>query len=568
VSAAKERLDLLLAGDDGKPTLEEGLRGDSLEKAPRQKMPGHNLRLHGGDASFLPTQRWGIIAPEGRVGDRMLEAIQPLQKLREAEQGAPATIFRVPSEMRAKDAKAWKDSFYVGMEEEEQPYYLMLLGDMHHTALELQHALSNDALVGRVHFADEGGEVDLARYAAYADKVVRYARYATAEPAADLLYYVAPDGSAATNLGRSKLIDPSFEKSTEALAGGKSKAASVRNLEADTVSELLEGTGGARPSVLLSVSHGLGAPRRGWKSEEEQWRRQGAMMIGPGEVLDAERLHDQSFLPGGMWFFTACFGMGTPRESAYHPWLSELRKADAFSGDVNAVLANLPKPNERGFLAALPQAALANPLGPLAVIGHIDLAWTYAFTGGANRSESKEARIRILLNMLLRGSRVGVALNKLMDDYREANQALTASYDTQERARIEGRPSPIAPAELAHQWMLRNDLRGYVVLGDPAAQLPLQQFARQAAVTREPTPPEVRSDATTVSAPEPALEPVTATLTVAGSSDALERERVVLETLCGDEAPKRIAERAGIPLSTLWMWVEAYRAGGRARLEE
>jgi hypothetical protein len=552
MSAAKERLDLLLAGDDGKPTLEEGLQGDSVERAPRQKMPGHNLRLHGGDASDLPAQRWGILAPEGRVGDRMLEAIQPLQRLREAEQGAPATIFRVPSEMRARDAKAWKDSVYAGLEEEEQPYYLMLLGDMHHTALELQHVLSNDALVGRVHFADESGEVDLARYAAYADKVLRYARYATPEPAADLLYYAAPDGSAATNLGKRKLIEPSFERSTEALAGGKSTAASVRNLEAETVSELLESAGGARPSVLLSVSHGLGAPRRGWKSEEEQWRRQGAMMIGPGEVLDAERLHDQPFLPGGMWFFTACFGVGTPRESAYHPWLSELRKVDAFRGDVEAVLANLPGPNERGFLAALPQAALANPAGPLAVIGHIDLAWTYAFTGGANRSESKEARIRILLNMLLRGSRVGVALNKLMDDYREANQALTASYDTQERARIEGRPSPIAPAELAHQWMLRNDLRGYVVLGDPAAQLPLQQFARQAAVIREPEPPEVRTDVGSVPVPIPAVD----------------KEQVVLETLCGEEAPKVIAARAGIPLSTLWMWVEAYRAGGRSRLGE
>ena len=48
---------------------------------------------------------------------------------------------------------------------------------------------------------------------------------------------------------------------------------------------------------------------------------------------------------------------------------------------------------------------------------------------------------------------------------------LIDSYQASEDARALGQRDPTDPVELSHRWMLRNDLRGYVLLGDPAARL-------------------------------------------------------------------------------------------------
>ncbi|APR88385.1 hypothetical protein A7982_13734 [Minicystis rosea] len=556
MSDARDRLDLFLAdADERRPVLEEGLPGNAAEQGPRPRKTRdvNHWRRTDADRNDLGLQKWALVAPEGREGDRMIEAVEPLVALREGEQGAPARVYRVPPEMDAKQSAEWKRDVYWSEEvaEDERPLYLMMLGDLHHASVGLQHALANDALTGRIHFTNEMGETDLAGYAAYAEKVVRYAQGGTLETAADLLFHVAPDGTPATLTGKARLVDPCLDASAEAHAAGKLPAASVRAISAETVDALLAEGGGARPSVLLTVSHGLGAPRRGWRSEEEQWRRQGALLVDRGEILDAERLSGQPFLPGGMWFFLACFGAGTPSASAYHTWLSQLAEEEQFGGSLKAVLHSLPAPGQRPFVAALPQAALANAAGPLAVIGHVDLAWTYGFSGTRDLSESKKSRIYRSLEVLVRGSRAGIALEALMEMYRGANDDLSQSYQAEADARTQGRPDPTDRAARAHLWMLRNDLRGYVLLGDPAARLPLRQLALQAKVFR-PRAPEVGQ------VPMEALSVATPAATA--------QEAAVLAMLRGDEAPRGIAERAGVSLETLWAWVDVYRAGGRARL--
>ena len=117
-------------------------------------------------------------------------------------------------------------------------------------------------------------------------------------------------------------------------------------------------------------------------------------------LYELNGLRGQPFLPGGMWFYLACFGAGTPASSAYHPWLSRLSDEGAYGGSLGAVLRALPAPGERPFVAALPQAALASPRGPLAVIGHLDLAWTYGFSGTKRLTESRKSRILLPLEKL------------------------------------------------------------------------------------------------------------------------------------------------------------------------
>ncbi len=572
------RLNLLLAdADERSPVLGEGLPAEASHHAPKPAKTGarHDSflrRRKDADPNDLRLQRWALVAPEGREGDRMLEAIEPLRRLREDEQGAPVTVHRVRGDMSPREHRAWREDVYSAEDipEEERAHYLLCLGDLRHVPLDLQQTLASVALVGRVHFGDAAGEIDPTRYEAYAKKVVRHAREGTPERAADLLFHVAADGTRATAEADARLVTPGFEAAQDSHSRSKLPAASVRRLEAETASALLSEGASGRPAVLLSVSHGVGAPRGGWRSGERMWREQGALVIGEGDVLDAERLSGQTFLPGGLWFCLACFGAGTPRDSAYEKWLRLLAEEQSYRGKVESVRASLPSPEQHPFVAALPQAALASPGGPLAVIGHVDLAWTYGFSSATNPSDSKKSRVLSTLEIMVRGGRAGVALDRLVDVYREVNDSLMSTYEEEEAARREGKPDSVDRRERGHLWMTRNDLRGYVLLGDPAVRLPL---AGHAVADRTSAPVEIRSrdPGPPLRAPDPPFSP--------DPSDALDAPRPSAEVpvedkvaavhalLRGAETPLAIAARAGVSLDELWAWFDAYRAAGREALD-
>src|SRR4051812_26935234 len=67
-------IDLLLAhADDSLPTLEKGLSRDTATAAVRAGMEkAEGFRDEGADPNHLPAQRWGIVAPKGEEGDRLL----------------------------------------------------------------------------------------------------------------------------------------------------------------------------------------------------------------------------------------------------------------------------------------------------------------------------------------------------------------------------------------------------------------------------------------------------------------------------------------------------------------
>jgi hypothetical protein len=481
--AADERLHLLLAdAQEHQPVLRSGLELRASLDVPKPRLLPRRTEALTLDApsrnpNELPAQRWGVIAPEGKEGDEMLLALEPLIQHRERQQGACAQRYRVPPGLDAEAAVQWRNSVYRSEDvpKEERPRYLLVLGDLHQVSLELQQVLVHGAYVGRLHFAGPRGETDLAGYAAYARKVLasEHAQDTAALPEA--LFYTALDGSAATESAHRLLVQPCLRAMDDKW---KRKHPDMRIQHVphtpDEANGLLSAVGQARAGVMLTVSHGLGAPPWGWPSVERQWAMQGALSLGPAQLLSGEMLRTTPFLPEGIWFCLACFGAATPMDSAFHAWLDRLAQAGVFPGSPDAVLRCLPKPGERPFLAALPQAVLANPRGPLAVIGHGDLAWAVSYTDPDNPNRGRVSRFLELLETLAEGSRVGVALDVLMGYYREVNDSVMAQYQLREDAAVRRKPDPINPARLGWQWMLRNDLRGYLLLGDPAVRLPLK----------------------------------------------------------------------------------------------
>lgn len=457
-------LELLLAhANDGRPVLEGGLPDEALRDVPISPLESpERLWSQHGHLDELSKQRWGIVAPRGTEGDKLLELIKPLREVREADQGgAKARVYRVDPGMDGPSSMAWKQQVFrdEDVDEKERPRYVLVLGDLHQVSLELQQALSTDAYVGRLAFGSSG------QYAAYVSKVLRWERASAHSTRPRMLFYTAQDGSDATRLGHEELIEPCLDACRKHLP--EAKSFHVVDAGHAPGKQLLERAAESEPSVLLSLSHGLGCPKGGWKSLTEQLDLQGALQL-PGRRLSGADLASGAFLPGGMWFCFACFSAGTPARSTYAPWLRELSKTSPRAAKVLAALQGWE--GERSFIAALPQAVLANPDGPLAVIGHVDLAWSSSFSNQGRRAPS---RFFGVLQALAEGHRVGNALTSLLSSFNDLNMALTARDAHAAREHEAGRKVIASPAAHASLFLQRQDLMGFVLLGDPAVRLPI-----------------------------------------------------------------------------------------------
>jgi hypothetical protein len=548
--------DLLLThADDRRPVLDEALPIDAVSHQPRPEelLSGKDLIDPGLDPNSLPEQRWGVVAPEGPSGDRLLALIEPLRKLREEEQGAPVRVYRVKPGMEGVEAARWKDTVLRNEAEfeTEQPRYLLMLGDFDEVSVELQQVLGSDGFAGRLAFPSDTG------YEAYVDKVLRWSRSPSPARQARALLFTAHDGTPATTVGYRALMAPSLEGLRKLQELGSLSAGSLAELgepSSWSMQELLTQVASPQPSVLFTMSHGLGVPRSGWRSVDEQRARQGAMSLGAEGTLDASSLASTPFLPGGLWFFLACFGGGTPTRSAFYPWLSRLREAGQYPFRLDRLLAALPREGERPFVAALPQAVLANPQGPLAVVAHVDLAWTYSFQDLGRVARNRPSRFLGLLRTLLEGRRAGVGLGSLLRFFTEANTELTTLYDHEESARLAGRASPVDAAERAHLWMLRQDLSGYILLGDPAVRLPLAQ----AEASQSRALPERPSLSYIPDLPL-AQPPAPGTGALPSAQDMAE---AVLVMLSGDVSEKSLASRVGVSREELRRWKQTYTEAG------
>jgi len=564
---------LMVHADVRAPVLPDGLadqaaRGQSVPDVAPQPS---SFWDEGGDPNDLGAQRWGVIAPQGPEGDRLLALIDPLIRLRGEQQGDRAVkVYRVPPQMSAPEAMRWKKQVFDGGADLniEVPRYQLILGDLDQVPLAVQQAQQSDGYVGRLAFdADDG-------YAAYVDKVLRHERRAAvAGGPARSLFFTVHDGTAATTAGHRTLIGPGLDVVRRRHASGQYPAREILELgdrALPSPDELLRAVGDGDPAVLFTLSHGEGAPRGGWRTYEEQLRRQGAMSFGREGHLVGDELRTRPFLPGGIWFMLACYGAGTPSTSAYRHWLAQLAAAGQFRGKPEAVLSGLPAAGDHPFIAALPKAVLANSDGPLAFMGHVDLAWTYSFQELDAGAAGRPARFMAITRSLLKRDRCGIGLRELVRYFDQTNGELTALYDEEALARSRAETPRVDAARQGHLWMLRQDLSAYVLLGDPAVRLPPAEVAEAAA----PRPIEVRGApeaAPTITSPAAPIDmfaglvpPASAFATPAPTSEVIEAiEAALAHILLGEQALAEIAARVRMSRPELERLVAAYRAAGR-----
>jgi hypothetical protein len=467
VHDARPRIDLLLAHADDRTPMLPGVDRTAAGAAPApEPRPKPDVLWADEEApDDLVRQGWGVIAPAGGDGDRLLDAIAPLVEQRRRQQGS-VRVYRVPPRMTPGEAARWKKRvFRTGTDLDcDLPRYQLILGDLDQVPLAVQQVQASDGFVGRIAFDDLDG------YRAYADKVVRWEDRPAPVTEAHAILHAVRDGTSATRLGVQALIAPGEDLLRRRRVAGDVRYGELRvtGSERPAPDELWAAAAIDRPGVLLSLGHGAGVPRSGGASRQR--REQGALSFGRGGLLTGADLAGRGFLPGGVWLAVACFAAGTPETSDYRHWLDARRRAGHVGSETGHVLDTLA--HDRPFVAALPRAALADPDGPLAFVGHIDLAWAYSFFDLDDRPRRRPGRIAGVIQALLNGHCTGVAVRKLMQGFAEINTELTALDDA--RARAGGAPlDGREQLRRGHLWMLRQDLAGYALLGDPASRLPI-----------------------------------------------------------------------------------------------
>jgi hypothetical protein len=188
------------------------------------------------------------------------------------------------------------------------------------------------------------------------------------------------------------------------------------------------------------------------------------MPRGPGEPVDARLFSAadvpaEPFLEGAIFFQFACYGAGTPARSDFAHW----------------GIPGLPAENAReDFLAALPLRLLAHPRGPVAFVGHLDVALLHGFDDPnaqevVDRFHPRLQPFRRAVRELLAQQPVGYAMSDLNARYGRMSVQLVNAYDRRAAGTLPDTPQ--IRARIVDMFCIRNDAQNYIVLGDPAASV-------------------------------------------------------------------------------------------------
>jgi hypothetical protein len=405
------------------------------------------------DINDLSSAGWGVLFPSDS-DPKIEEALGPLLKHRAVQAQSLFRVFnRAKGYRPGESASDWLARHGTRLEAVDPllgvPFYLLLVGSPEEIPLEFQYLLDIHWGVGRLHFPT------LDEYRLYAESVVAYetATQITRDRSATL-FATAHESDRATQLFTSQVALPLTSPSERGVLGARQKF-KIDALIGDSATKqaLFDQVRGqsSRPSLLLTGSHGLAFK----PDDPRQAATQGALLCQdwpgtgpawPEHRFAAEDVPADAQVHGLILFAFACYSAGWPEH-------------DTFSSDTDR-----RRIATRASFARLPQTLLAHPNGgALAVIGHVDRAWAYSFQ--SSRGLPQTQSFRDVLSRLLSGHPIGSAT----DQFNLRWAGLSAELSDLIREMTFG--LKLSESQLASCWVARNDARNYILFGDPAVRL-------------------------------------------------------------------------------------------------
>jgi Peptidase family C25 len=437
------------------------MRADPQGATSRVSQPKQLAVVPTVDRAALDSAGWGVVFAKD-IEASVKTALEPLLRHREREVHDPALfkIFEGSHGVRSgmQTAPDWLDRFGLGLGPVDPslgiPYYLLLVGSPQQISFDFQAVLDTQWAVGRVHFETP------AEYEAWARAVVAYETAPTvAHRKRAAIWMPRHDGDAATTMLLKQVGEP-FVKSGLAVGKGYQLDSFVdAHATKECLAQILAGTAtGGKPAVLFTGSHGAEWPLSDPTAQRD---RQGALVtqewtpgtpLKPGQYFSGGDVAPDITLDGMMCVLFACFGGGCPTTDSYR---------SAPDGSPISIA-------EQALIARLPQRLLSQ--GALAVLAHVDRAWSWSFQSGSGLPQNR--MLKSAIESLMLGFRAGEAA----DVFNLQWSTLAAVAGLGQRPGAAAGPGT-SPAALTNLWFARDDAKNYALLGDPAARLRLADMS-------------------------------------------------------------------------------------------
>lgn len=409
---------------------------------------------------------WAILYGPG-VSDNVKKALQPLIEHRRKQVGNDKLFkeFEGPEGFLPGDTAAtWlaREPRKIPLADVDPkkgvPYYVLLIGGPEEISFEFQYGLDLFWAVGRLAFETPG------EYARYAESVIAYETAGSVETTRQMAIFAPRNGEdAAMGLFTDNVAHPMMVPSETKPAFGHNENFRLQpflgpSATAETLDQIFRGSiSHGPPAIVFTGSHGMvfesGDTRQNaqqgaivcdeWKGVEPPKR---STFFAGGDLAPEAKLH------GLIHFLFDCYGAGWPRN-------------DTFA----RTSKRPPKIAEGPAIARLPQALLTHRNGgALAVLGHVDRAWSSSYR--SSKLGPQIEGFRTLINRLMKGNRIGHATDRLNARWS------TLSIELAEQLQRKDNDLPVDPDELRGMWIARDDARNYVVLGDPAVRLRVEDM--------------------------------------------------------------------------------------------
>ncbi len=419
----------------------------------------------GVEPSDVTQAGWGIVFASGE-SDEVQQALEPLIEHRRKQINNDA-IVKVLEYKPGEKWEQWLGRHGVApgsIQPAKIPFYLLLVGSPEKIPFEFGHLLDVEYSVGRLHF-DTPEE-----YSNYVHSLVDYETSSLVPNRKEVVFFAPRHPfDPATKMSADFLINPLVDgapaaENTPAQRGvADAWGFKARKLWGDAatktaLAEVIQQPDQTPPALLFTASHGIGFP----KGDNKQYTHQGALVcqdwkgfgsIKPEQYFSADDVNTESRVQGMVIFHFACYGGGTPAQDLY----------------IHKPGQAPPQIAERPFIANLPKKWLAHPGGgALGVIGHVERAWGYSIL--APYAGQQVQTFQNTLGRILIGQPIGFALKDFNERYAALSTGLSSMLQQA------GWGANIDPEALTTRWIERNDAEGYVLIGDPAAAIRIEDL--------------------------------------------------------------------------------------------